>query len=776
MFNLLRFFSITSLCSIVVASVGLSILYREVALRDLVRSGEKHNEALTQIVTNTIWPEFAPFIASTTTLAADDIRNHPDTARLHNRLSEIRLGTTILKIKIFSLDGRTAFSSEARQIGEDKSSNGGFISATAGKPITEITHRNQFSAFEQTIFDRGVLSTYIPVRRAGSEQIEGVFEVYDDITPFLANIQQTRDTLLGGVLLVFTLLYGTLFFIVRHAHQIIKRSALKQAATEERLSEQLERVRVSEAQNRLLASMVEQTPDAILSRDMDGVVVTWNNAAGQLFGYTAAEAIGQPLGGLYQAGSSTEELDAIRSRIRSGQRFDIEVKRKTRSGAEIDLWITNSPLRDGSGRQVGAMSVMRDVSLRKQHEREAAAAREAAEAANRAKSEFLANMSHEIRTPMNGVLGMMELVLGTDLTAEQREYLMLASASGKALIGVINDVLAFSKIEAGRLAIDAMEFSPQECIADAVRMLGLTAKQKGLAIECNIERDVPELVIGDPGRVRQILVNLIGNAIKFTSHGGITIGLAAPHLADAVTQLSIAVSDTGIGIPHDKQRTIFDAFTQADGGISRRYGGTGLGLAICARLANLMGGSVAVASEPGKGSTFTVTMRCAVPAARKESAALPDHKATETFSTGTSTALVTGDPKLILLVEDNTINQRVATRMLEKLGHRVVIASDGVEAVTAFANSHFDLVLMDMQMPVMDGLEATERIRAHEQGPRTPIIALTANVLPSDRKRCLAAGMDDYLAKPFDSQKLRAMLERWLHPDTYKQEETAAVL
>jgi PAS domain S-box-containing protein len=773
MFNLLRFFSIASLGSIVIASIGLSILYREIALRDLAHAGERHIEVLTQIVTNTIWPEFATFFASSQSLSADQITNHPETARLHERLRRVRSGTTILKIKIFTLDGRTAYSSEAKQIGEDKSRNAGFLAAREGEPATEITHRNQFSAFEQTIFDRGVLSTYIPIRRGGSDQIEGVFEVYDDITPLLANVQRSQSKLLVGVLGVCTLLYGVLFFIARHANGIIRRQSAEHAASEARLHEQLERARASDTRALLLASMVEQTPDAILSRDMDGAIVTWNAAAAQLFGYSAEEAIGQPIGALYQAGLPEEELAAILKRIRSGHRFDIEVKRTTRSGGEIDIWITNSPLRDVMGQVVGAMSVMRDVSLRKQQEREAMEAREAAEAANRAKSEFLANMSHEIRTPMNGVLGMMELVLGTDLTAEQREYLMLAATSGKALIGVINDVLDFSKIEAGRLDIDAIEYSPRGCIADVVGMLGLTASQKGLSMDWQVADNVPNAVVGDPGRVRQILVNLIGNAIKFTSHGGITIFLSASPQSHTTTQLSIAVQDTGIGIPKDKQTTIFDPFTQADTGIARRYGGTGLGLSLSARLAALMGGTVAVASEPGKGSTFTVSLPCAIAAAGKETAPAPDPQASVTNAA--PPALRSGGASLILLVEDNTVNQRVASRMLEKMGHRVVVAADGVEAVTAFANTRFDLVLMDMQMPVMDGVEATEFIRAREEGTRTPIIALTANVLPSDRKRCLAAGMDDYLAKPFDFEKLRAMLERWLQARGHQRKETAMV-
>jgi PAS domain S-box-containing protein len=534
-----------------------------------------------------------------------------------------------------------------------------------------------------------------------------------------------------------------------------------QAATEKRLNQQLRRVRVSEEKSRLFASIVEQTRDAIVVRDTDGKIVKWNRGAAELFGYCAEEALGQPIGTLHQSHLSPDECRAVLTRVRSRKRVDQETLRVNRNGTKVEVWTTASPIFNAERQHIGEVSIMRDISERKRQARETADARAAAEAASRAKSEFLANMSHEIRTPMNGVLGMIELVLGSALTSEQHEYLSLASSSGKALLQVINDVLDFSKIEAGHLHIDAVDFAPGECIAEVVRALGFGARGKGVTVEWSAAHNVPERVVGDPNRLRQILMNLAGNAIKFTERGAVHVLLSSVEQSASSALLSIAVRDTGIGIPADKQRIIFEAFTQADSGTSRRYGGTGLGLAISARLANLMGGTISVASTPGVGSTFTVTIRCGL--AEKSDA--PNATPIVPGTTESVHPVLRGkNSRLILLAEDNAVNQLVASRMIKHIGHQVVVAGNGALALEAIATQRFDLVLMDMQMPVMDGLEATAAIRAREQlvDEHVPIVALTANALDGDRQKCLAAGMDDYLAKPFDIAQLRAICDLWL--------------
>jgi signal transduction histidine kinase/CheY-like chemotaxis protein len=633
MFPLLRYFSLASFVALGLITAVVVVLNRNVAISQLVEIAEAENIALTQVLSNHLWPRFGAYVASVTRAEVGALRARSETADLRETLRELQHDLPLLlKVKIYNLDGLTVFSTQESQIGEDRSSNPGFVAAAqGGKPASKISRRGKFSAFSGEVYDRSIVETYVPVRR-GNGPVEGVFEVYSDVSALITLIDEKEMKLWISLVSTFALLYAALFLIVRHADRILR-----------------------------------QQYEKILAREADLV-----------------------------------------------------------------------------------------------HEKQKA------EAAARAEGEFLANMSHEIRTPMTAMLGFAQTLseqdrLG-DASSQPSRAIETIQRCGAHLMQIVDKILDRARLRAGRLELKHIAFSPTAIVEEVLSLLRPQAEAKGLALELEVDSSTPAAAESDATRIRQILINLVGNAIKFTEAGAVRVTAGyRDHRGEPMLQFEVI--DTGIGMSPDQIKAMFEPFTQVDGTTTRSHEGIGLGLTICKGLSALLGGTIDVESEPGKGSTFRVNVPCTVVDRARLLQADGEVSAVEKRE-GPRT-LERARRRLrgrVLVAEDNRDNQRLIADTLQEAGAEVELADNGAIAVEMVREwQHrgrpFDLVLVDMQMPILDGHEAARRLRG--MGYEGPIVALTAHAMQTDRQKCLEAGCDDYLAKPIERQRLVRLIARY---------------
>jgi two-component system sensor histidine kinase/response regulator len=901
-------FALVALSGTIIVAALLAVFYQRLTVENLTRMGTDQNSTLAQSLSNSLHGLIDPLLHPPADLDRDALRLRPEVDQFRALLREQVRHLSVVKIKLYTPDGLTVFSTDPEQIGEDQSTNPGIAAALAGRPVGNIVHHDSLDSFEGVIARRDLIESYLPVQSQGG-RIAGVFEMYSDVTPLLTRIAAARRTITVGAFGGMALFYAVLVALFAHTDRALRR---EQAAHQrhlkhiEQANETLERrvaerTREAEQSGRFLQSVVDCVPLPVMVISKDFHINSMNKAARELF--PTDRELSQPAYCYRETHQRETPCDGIahpctlQEVIKSGTSCKLVHTHVLRDGEPRTVELMAAPLRDSEGQITGIVEVVHDITERERIADALRRARDDAEAASRAKSEFVASMSHEIRTPMNAVIGMTDLLLLTRLTRKQQDYIRTIQNSGDMLLSVVDNILDFSKLEAGALAIEKSEFSILGLMEHVLEMMGYQAYSKGLEVAGRIASNTALRVSADRHRIRQILVNLLSNAIKFTEQGEVLLTITSDTASDTETQVRFVVQDSGVGIAEDAKTKLFVPFAQVYTPTSRHQGGSGLGLTICKRLVETMGGTIGFESQPGKGATFWFSLPLQTVASQGDveqqpvtglsgqrllvvddnptirdivceyatawsmesngvadaDAALqrlehaiqtsepfafaiidvemPDtdglslarriradrrfdallvvlltsiarpldigavsalpgvqcinkpvlpselrHSLIEAAGTNerrsadvAPAAMAAIQPSgeavepRILIAEDNPVSNRLLTDMLDSLGYRADSVADGPAALDAMARTAYDLILMDCQMPGMDGGRVTREIRAHHKGcEKQPlIIAVTANASTEHRVECLQAGMDDYLVKPVRLEELAARLHRW---------------
>jgi PAS domain S-box-containing protein len=739
LFRLLRYFSIASLIAFVIVTVLLAIFYRWTAVYDLVQVEESKNVALTQAFANSLWPDFALSLTGAARLSADELRAHPETRKLHQEVLALTKGLSVVKVKIYNMDGITVFSTEAKQIGEDKRTNAGFLAARSGKVASELTHRDTFSTFEGVIEDRDVLSSYLPIRRAGAiEPIEGVFELYTDVTPLVVRIARTQLKIILGVTLISASLYVVLFLIVRRADSIMRRQHMERQQVKEELR----------AAKEYAENLIDSSLDMIISVDVERRIVEFNRAAERAFGFTKAELLGQYVGLLYADASDVARVHTTMAE-RGG--FIGEVRNKRKDGEVFYAYLSASVMQDPGGTPVGIVGISRDITERKRGEQALYESNRRLEEALaelratqhqvlqqerlRALGQMASGIAHDFNNALSPVLGFSDLLLDRPELLENTEkvtrYLQMMNTSAQDAASVVRRLREFY-----RQREEDETFAPVDLSHVVEQAIMLTqprwkdqALARGASIKVTTDLSPVPLVAGNEAEIREVLTNLIFNAVDAMPEGG-TINLRTIAEGDHVL---LEVCDTGMGMTDEIRRRCLEPFFS-----TKEKRGTGLGLAMVYGIITRHGGELIIDSEPGRGTSVTIRLPVRQAEERPEE---PEEQPT------------LARPLRILVIDDEPAVREVVTEYLTGDGHAVEAAADGREGLEKFLGGWFDLVITDQGMPEMAGDQLAVAIK--RVAPTKPVMLLTGfgDLIMASGET--PAGVDVILSKPVTLAALR---------------------